>query len=35
MLLGQRMAEFCEQHGVRLEDLHLDLGPLRTLLPRS
>ncbi|MCX5441759.1 MULTISPECIES: gas vesicle protein K [unclassified Streptomyces] len=35
MLLDQRMAELCEQHGVRPEDLNLDLGPLGTLLPRS
>ncbi|MEU1535075.1 gas vesicle protein K [Streptomyces fagopyri] len=35
MLLEQRMAELCEQHGVRPEDLNLDLGPLGTLLPRS
>ncbi|MER7197924.1 gas vesicle protein K [Streptomyces sp. CB01635] len=35
MLLDQRMAELCEEHGVRPEDLNLDLGPLGTLLPRS
>lgn len=35
MLLEQRMTELCEQHGVRPEDLNLDLGPLGTLLPRS
>ncbi|MFE7658259.1 gas vesicle protein K [Streptomyces bottropensis] len=35
MLLDQRMTELCEQHGVRLEDLNLDLGPLGTLLPRN
>ncbi|WP_031081238.1 gas vesicle protein K [Streptomyces sp. NRRL WC-3549] len=35
MLLDQRMAELCEQHGVRPEDLNLDLGPLGTLLPRD
>ncbi|MFE7754596.1 gas vesicle protein K [Streptomyces sp. NPDC057418] len=35
MLLDQRMTELCEQHGVRPEDLNLDLGPLGTLLPRS
>ncbi|MFC1229440.1 MULTISPECIES: gas vesicle protein K [Streptomyces] len=34
MLLDQRMTELCEQHGVRPEDLNLDLGPLGTLLPR-
>jgi hypothetical protein len=35
MLLDQRMAELCEQHGLRPEDLNLDLGPLGTLLPRD
>ncbi|MFD3729915.1 gas vesicle protein K [Streptomyces sp. NPDC058632] len=35
MLLDQRMTELCEQHGVRPEDLNLDLGPLGTLLPRA
>ncbi|MGW4234687.1 gas vesicle protein K [Streptomyces sp. NPDC004980] len=35
MLLDQRMTELCEQHGVRPEDLNLDLGPLGTLLPRG
>ncbi|MEU2583518.1 gas vesicle protein K [Streptomyces avermitilis] len=35
MLLDQRMTELCEQHGVRPEDLNLDLGPLGTLLPQS
>ncbi|MGY3678287.1 gas vesicle protein K [Streptomyces sp. TE33382] len=35
MLLDQRMTELCEQHGVRPEDLNLDLGPLGSLLPRS
>lgn len=35
MLLDQRMNELCEQHGVRPEDLNLDLGPLGTLLPRN
>ncbi|WP_455354598.1 gas vesicle protein K [Streptomyces sp. SYSU K217416] len=33
MLLDQRMTELCDQHGLRLEDLNLDLGPLGTLLP--
>jgi hypothetical protein len=32
MLLDQRMTELCESHGVRREDLGLDLGPLGTLL---
>lgn len=35
MMLDQRMAELCEQHGVRPEDLNLDLGPLGSLLPRD
>ncbi|SEE37032.1 Gas vesicle protein K [Streptomyces sp. 2131.1] len=35
MLLEERMTELCEQHGVRPEDLNLDLGPLGTLLPRD
>lgn len=35
MLLEQRMTELCEEHGVRPEDLNLDLGPLGTLLPRG
>lgn len=35
MMLDQRMRELCEQHGVRPEDLNLDLGPLGSLLPRD
>ncbi|MEU1788950.1 gas vesicle protein K [Streptomyces sparsogenes] len=35
MHLDQRMAELCAQHGLRPEDLNLDLGPLGTLLPRD
>ncbi|MBZ4014966.1 gas vesicle protein K [Streptomyces purpurogeneiscleroticus] len=35
MMLDQRMAELCEQHGIRPEDLNLDLGPLGTLLPHD
>ncbi|MGO4420722.1 gas vesicle protein K [Streptomyces sp. MCAF7] len=35
MLLDQRMGELCAQHGLRPEDLNLDLGPLGTLLPRD
>ncbi|MFC9247678.1 gas vesicle protein K [Streptomyces sp. NPDC057136] len=35
MLLDERMKELCEQHGVRPEDLNLDLGPLGSLLPRG
>lgn len=33
MLLDDRMNELCEQHGLSMEDLNLDLGPLGTLLP--
>lgn len=33
MLLDRRMDELCAQHGLRREDLNLDLGPLGTLLP--
>jgi hypothetical protein len=32
MLLDQRMTEMCEHHGLRRDDLNLDLGPLGTLL---
>ncbi|MFI8993655.1 gas vesicle protein K [Streptomyces sp. NPDC053542] len=35
MMLDQRMTELCEQHGIRPEDLNLDLGPLGTLLPTA
>ncbi|WHX18983.1 gas vesicle protein K [Streptomyces malaysiensis subsp. malaysiensis] len=35
MLLDQRMAELCDQHGLTPADLNLDLGPLGTLLPRD
>lgn len=35
MHLDQRMTELCDQHGLTLEDLNLDLGPLGTLLPRD
>jgi hypothetical protein len=35
MLLDERMNELCEQHGLTLADLNLDLGPLGTLLPRN
>lgn len=35
MMLDQRMTELCEQHGIRPEDLNLDLGPLGTLLPHD
>ncbi|MEU2755527.1 gas vesicle protein K [Streptomyces albidoflavus] len=33
MLLDRRMDELCAQHGLRREELNLDLGPLGTLLP--
>ncbi|MFE2378670.1 gas vesicle protein K [Streptomyces sp. NPDC059398] len=32
MLLDERMTELCTHHGLRREDLNLDLGPLGTLL---
>ncbi|MFC4033978.1 gas vesicle protein K [Streptomyces polygonati] len=32
MLLDRRMTEMCAAHGLRREDLGLDLGPLGTLL---
>ncbi|MEV8566628.1 gas vesicle protein K [Streptomyces sp. NPDC051322] len=32
MLLDERMTELCALHGLRREDLNLDLGPLGTLL---
>ncbi|WP_431997415.1 gas vesicle protein K [Streptomyces fungicidicus] len=35
MMLERRMAELCDEHGLRPEDLNLDLGPLGTLLPRD
>ncbi|MBY8888998.1 gas vesicle protein K [Streptomyces sp. PTM05] len=35
MMLEERMAELCEQHGLRLDDLNLNLGPLGSLLPRD
>ncbi|MFP3114859.1 MULTISPECIES: gas vesicle protein K [Streptomyces] len=35
MLLDRRMDELCAQHGLRREDLNLDLGPLGTLLPEE
>ncbi|MDB1088197.1 gas vesicle protein K [Streptomyces sp. ACA25] len=35
MMLEERMAELREQHGLRPEDLNLDLGPLGSLLPRD
>ncbi|MCD0485935.1 gas vesicle protein K [Streptacidiphilus sp. ASG 303] len=35
MMLERRMRELCDAHGLRMEDLNLDLGPLGTLLPNS
>ncbi|MBM4792102.1 gas vesicle protein K [Streptomyces sioyaensis] len=35
MHLEVRMTELCDQHGLRMEDLNLDLGPLGSLLPRD
>ncbi|MFI9306798.1 gas vesicle protein K [Streptomyces triculaminicus] len=32
MALAERMEELCALHGLRPEDLNLDLGPLGTLL---
>ncbi|MEU6733553.1 gas vesicle protein K [Streptomyces physcomitrii] len=34
MLLHDRMGELCAEHGLEMEDLNLDLGPLGSLLPR-
>ncbi|MFE9634091.1 gas vesicle protein K [Streptomyces sp. NPDC006463] len=33
LALHDRMTELCAEHGYRLEDLNLDLGPLGPLLP--
>ncbi|NEB81960.1 gas vesicle protein K [Streptomyces sp. SID14478] len=33
MHLDDCMTELCERHGLRREDLNLDLGPLGSLLP--
>ena len=35
MHLDRRMTELCDQHGLTMEDLNLDLGPLGPLLPRD
>ncbi|MGK5544789.1 gas vesicle protein K [Streptomyces sp. URMC 127] len=32
MLLAERIEELCRRHGLKPEDLNLDLGPLGTLL---
>lgn len=34
MLLEERIEELSERHGLTMDDLNLDLGPLGTLLPR-
>lgn len=34
MLLEERLTELRDQHGLKAEDLNLDLGPLGPLLPR-
>ncbi|MEU5216542.1 gas vesicle protein K [Streptomyces sp. NPDC020807] len=33
LALHDRMSDLCAEHGYRLEDLNLDLGPLGRLLP--
>ncbi|MFE0628538.1 gas vesicle protein K [Streptomyces sp. NPDC058864] len=33
MILHDRMAGLCDQYGLSMSDLNLDLGPLGTLLP--
>ncbi|MFF3000692.1 gas vesicle protein K [Streptomyces sp. NPDC057950] len=33
MTLHDRMSDLCAEHGLTMEDLNLDLGPLGTLLP--
>ncbi|MEV7320560.1 gas vesicle protein K [Streptomyces sp. NPDC093970] len=33
MILHDRMEDLCAEHGLTMEDLNLDLGPLGTLLP--
>ncbi|POX52452.1 gas vesicle protein K [Streptomyces sp. Ru72] len=33
MLLHDRMADLCDQYGLTMADLNIDLGPLGTLLP--
>ncbi|MFE2992864.1 gas vesicle protein K [Streptomyces sp. NPDC059262] len=35
MILHERMEELCEQYGLSMDDLNLDLGPLGSLLPRN
>lgn len=35
MILHDRMNELCDSHGLTMEDLNLDLGPLGSLLPRG
>ncbi|WP_313884258.1 gas vesicle protein K [Streptomyces cynarae] len=33
MLLHDRMADLCDQYGLTMADLNIDLGPLGSLLP--
>jgi hypothetical protein len=33
MVLHDRMRDLCATHGLTMEDLNLDLGPLGPLLP--
>ncbi|MEV5827890.1 gas vesicle protein K [Spirillospora sp. NPDC052242] len=35
MTLYDRMEDLCERHGLTMDELNLDLGPLGTLLPPS
>jgi hypothetical protein len=35
LILHERMSELCDEYGLTMEDLNLDLGPLGTLLPPS
>lgn len=35
MILQDKLAELADQHGLTMDDLNLDLGPLGTLLPRG
>ncbi|MFF3244664.1 gas vesicle protein K [Streptomyces sp. NPDC002870] len=35
LLLHERMSDLCDQYGLTMADLNLDLGPLGTLLPPS
>ncbi|MEU3607272.1 gas vesicle protein K [Streptomyces sp. NPDC035033] len=35
MVLHDRMEELCARHGLTMDDLNLDLGPLGSLLPHD